>query len=71
MKAQQIKKATKNNTFENATYIIENSGLELVLIQNLGFSKMWEVKNNTEITHITNTLKDLVSNQSDVKFTFA
>ena len=70
MKSNQIKKATKNMSFESANHFIENCGLELILISNSKFSKMWDVKNNKEITHICNDLYSLTDNKSDVKFVF-
>jgi hypothetical protein len=70
MKATQIKKATKQMTFNEANEFIKSLGFELVLIQNLPFAKMWEVKNNTEFSHISNTLKGLENNLSMVKFAF-
>lgn len=68
MKTKEIKKATKSMSFESATYFIENCGLELNLIQSFPFGKMWEVKNNKEITHISNFCKSLIDTTADVKF---
>ena len=53
----QIKSATKKVSFNLANSIIENSGLELELIQDLPFMKQWSVKNNKEITGIISTKK--------------
>jgi ABC-type metal ion transport system substrate-binding protein len=68
MTAQQLISAAKNNSWTNVNSIIENSGLEINLIQNLPFLKMWEVKNNKEITHITNTMKCCGENISKLTF---
>lgn len=57
MNLSQLTKAAKNNTWTNINFLIENSLLEVKLIQDLPFMKMWEVKNNKEISHITNTMK--------------
>ena len=70
MTTKEIKKATKSMSFESATYFIQNCGLELTLIQDFAFGKMWEVKNNNEISHISNFLKSLTDNTADVKFCF-
>ena len=70
MTSTQIKKATKNMTFENANYFIQNSSLQLELLQNFPFSKMWTVKNNKEFYIITNSKKDLINEMSKVTFAF-
>ena len=53
----KIKKAAKNNTWNNVNYIIENSGLELKLVQNLPYCKMWKVLNDKDLNYISNTKK--------------
>lgn len=68
MTTTQLIASAKNNSWTNVNFIIENSGLELTLIQNLPFMKMWEVKNNKEITHITNTMKYCGENISKLTF---
>lgn len=68
MTTTQLKSAAKNNSWTNVNSIIESSGLELTLIQDLPFSKMWEVRNNKEITHITNTMKYCGENISKLTF---
>lgn len=68
MTTSEILKASKNNSWTNVNFIIENSGLELNLIQNLPYCKMWEVKNNSEISHISNVMKSCGENISEVKF---
>ena len=70
MTTKQILTASKNNTWTNMNTIIEKSGLELELIQDLPFTKMWGVKNNKEITHITNTMKYCGENISKVTFCY-
>jgi ABC-type metal ion transport system substrate-binding protein len=70
MTTKEILKAAKNNTWTNVNSIIENSNLEIKLIQNLPFMKMWEVKNNKEITHVTNTMKYCGENIANVTFCF-
>jgi hypothetical protein len=70
MKASQIKKATKGMTLENATAFIQNLGFELELLQEFSYGKMWKVKNNTEILIISNFLKNLSSNECEIKFSF-
>jgi hypothetical protein len=69
MTFNQLKKAAKGNSFENVTSLIENSGLEVKLIQNLPFTKTWEVKNHKEVSHIMNTIKYLGSNESQFGYT--
>jgi hypothetical protein len=70
MTSTQIRKATKNMTFENANYFIQNSNLQLELLQNFPFLKMWSVKNNKEFAIITNSKKDLINEMSKVTFAF-
>lgn len=70
MTTKEIRKATKSMSFESATYFIENCGLELNLIADVVYGKMWEVKNNKEITHISNYCKSLTDNTADIKFCF-
>jgi hypothetical protein len=70
MKAAQIKKATKNMTFDQANLFITNLGFELVPSENYVFLKSWEVKNNNEIFRISNSLKSITDNLCDVKFCF-
>jgi hypothetical protein len=70
MKAKEIKKATNGLNFDQINYFLNNSGLELNLIQNLGFCKMWEVSNHSEICFISNTIKQINSNLAEVKFVF-
>lgn len=65
-----ITKLTKNNTFKTNNTIIENSGLELELIQDFPFVKMWKVNNSKEFTHITNNIDNLVTRVSKVRFAF-
>jgi len=67
--SKSITAKVKNTTFTQGNLIIENSGLELELIQNLPFVKMWSVKNNKEITHITNTMT-FVGDMSKVTYCF-
>jgi hypothetical protein len=55
MKAEKIMQKTKNLSFENVTNCIEKIGLELELVQDLPFTKMWKVKNNKEFYMISNT----------------
>lgn len=69
MTFNQLRKAAKGNSFENVTALIENSGLQVTLIQNLPFTKTWEVKNHKEVSHIMNTIKNLGSNESQFGFT--
>ena len=45
MTIAQFIAAAKDNTWENVNTIIENSGLEIKLVENFAFLKMWEVKN--------------------------
>ena len=70
MTTSQLKSASKNNSWTNVNSIIENSGLEINLIQDLPFAKMWEVKNNKEITTITNTMKYCGQNISSLTFCY-
>jgi hypothetical protein len=70
MKAKQIRTATKNLSFENAIYFIENLGFELEQQQNLSFCKSWSVKNNKEFFRISCTMNDLIIKNADVKFCF-
>ena len=66
--SKELIASAKNNTWTNVNYIIENCDLEINLIQSLPFLKMWEVKNNKEITHITNTMKYCGENVSKISF---
>ncbi len=68
MTSDQILRAAKNNTWTNMNHVIENSGLELELIENLPFLKMWAVKNSKEFSHITNTMKYCGEDVSKVTF---
>ena len=68
MSTTKLISAAKNNTWTNVNSIIENSGFELNLIQDLPFMKMWEVKNNKEVTHVTNTMKYCGENISKLTF---
>jgi hypothetical protein len=68
MKSSAILKASKNNTFTKMNSFIINSGLELELIQSTPFTNMWLVKNNKEFSHITNTIKYLGQDISEVTF---
>jgi hypothetical protein len=70
MTTSQIRKATKNMTFENANYFIQNSGLQLELQENYPFLKSWVVKNNKEIGRISNSKRDLINEMSHVTFAF-
>jgi ABC-type metal ion transport system substrate-binding protein len=70
MTTREILNAAKNNTWTNINSVIENSKLEIKLIQDLPFMKMWEVKNNKEITHVTNTMKYCGKNISKVTFCY-
>jgi hypothetical protein len=70
MTTTQIRKATKKMTFENANYFIENSGLQLELQENYPFLKSWIVKNNKEITRLSNCKKDLINGMAEVTFAF-
>lgn len=70
MTTSQIRKATKNMTFENANYFIQNSGLQLELQENYPFLKSWVVKNNKEIGWISNSKRDLINEMSHVLFAF-
>jgi len=64
----EIIKATKNMTFEQATYYIENtSGLEVERIHTLSTSILWRVNHNSEISYISNSYMSLVTGMSDVK----
>jgi hypothetical protein len=68
MTTNQIRKATKKMTFEQANIFITNLGFELVVSENHPFLKSWEVKNNNEIYRISNYLNSLTDNLCDVKF---
>ena len=70
MTTNQIKKATKQMTFNQATKFIETLGFELVPSENYAFLKSWQVKNNKEIFRITNTMNTLQDEMSDVTFCF-
>jgi len=68
MTTTQIKSAAKNNSFTNVNSVIINSGLELVNVTNRPYLMEWDVKNNTEIYRITNTIKDLATGKAQVSF---
>ena len=70
MTTTELKNKVKNTNFENGNNIIKNSGLVLELIQDLPFMKMWSVKNNNEITKITNVKKIYDGDLSNIRFTF-
>lgn len=53
--SQQIIEAVNGKNWFEANEIIENLSLDINLIQNLPFCKIWEVKNDKEITHVTIT----------------
>ena len=64
-----IKKLIKNanaTTFTNANLLIENSGLNLKLIEDLPFMKIWRVIDNKEIVTIMNMMKYCGENIADV-----
>jgi hypothetical protein len=70
MTTKQFLKAEKNLTWEQMNSFILNSGLELELSDSKPYYKTWMVKNNKEIFMITNYIKDLNTNMSEVKFGF-
>ena len=68
--ANQIRKSAKNNSWSNVNQLIENLGLQLELVQDLTFCKLWIVKNNTEIHSISNTIDYANNGNASVKFSF-
>ena len=70
MTSTELIKVSNNNTFKNVNYYIENSVLDIELIQSLPFMKMWKVNNNKEFSYITNALKSLDSDVSELTFAF-
>jgi hypothetical protein len=70
MKAKEIRKATKNLSFENGINFIENLGFDLELIQNFNFCKAWSVKNNKEIYYIFCTMSHCENMKANITFLF-
>jgi hypothetical protein len=61
---------SQNNSWSNVNQMIENLGLQLDLIQDLPFCKLWIVKNHKEIHSISNTIDYTNNGNGDIKFTF-
>ena len=70
MNTKQILNASKNLNWESMNSFIENSGLKIELVESRPFCKSWNVLDNKEIYRISNCIKDLNTNMSEVKFAF-
>jgi|LakMenEpi03Aug12_release.lakeMendotaPanAssembly.Ray.scaffolds.fasta_scaffold202382_2 hypothetical protein len=66
----KIKESAKNNSWSNVNRIIENLNLQLELVQDLPFCKLWIVKNNIEIHSISNTIDYANNGNASINFTF-
>lgn len=64
----KIKKAAKNNTWSNVNTIIENSGLELKLVQNFPYGKMWQVINDKDLAWVSNFKKYIDQEIPEIKY---
>jgi hypothetical protein len=67
---KKLVRIAKNNSWSNVNQMIENLGLQLELIQDLPYCKMWLVKNHKEIHCISNTIDYANNGNGDIKFTF-
>jgi hypothetical protein len=70
MLVSEILTASKSLTYNGANTLIENSGLKLELIRDMGFERLWRVVGNKEICYITNAHKSLVTGMSEVKVVY-
>lgn len=68
--SKEILSRTKGLNFNECIELINNIGLNMELIMNFGFCKMWDVFDNSEISTISVTIKNHLDNSCDIKFTF-
>lgn len=65
---EKLKKAAKKNTWSNLNAMIESSGLELELVQNFPYGKIWKVINNKDLTYISNFKKYINQEIPELKY---
>lgn len=68
--AKEIREATEQMTFNQATEYIQSLGFKMQLVEDYPFLKSWSVKNHKEFSRIANYLYVLDGDKSDVKFSF-
>lgn len=68
--AAELIKASKTASFSNMNYLIQNSGLSLEIIHESPLFKTWKVRDNKEFCFISNHIKALGENKSELTFCF-
>jgi hypothetical protein len=64
MGSMNIESLSKPNSFENLCYLVENSGMNVNVVQSLPFCRQWKVIGHEEIYFIDVTIEEISTKSS-------